>query len=88
LQAVELDSEAFNSISWLCISEETMLESLKFVRPTRRELLMPVLRWAQFHLEVEGRDPEDGSNLREKMLPALHLLRFCFCNIHVFLGAC
>jgi hypothetical protein len=69
---------AFYSIPWICLSLEGMLESLRWdcLNITEMDLVIAVMHWAQFQLQVEGGDPEDGALLRVKMLPALQLIRF------------
>jgi hypothetical protein len=75
--AVETEP-AFFSIPFLCIEEQSLLEILRSDRLNLSEvwLVIAILHWGQFKLQVEGRDPEDGANLREKLLPALRLIRF------------
>jgi hypothetical protein len=78
-QVLEVESEqAFYSIPFLCIEEQSLLEILRSDRLNLSEvwLVIAVVHWGQFQLQVEGRDPEDGANLREKLLPALRLIRF------------
>jgi hypothetical protein len=78
-QVLEVESEhAFYSIPFLCIEEQSLLEILGSDRLNLSEvwLVIAILHWGQFKLQVEGRDPEDGANLREKLLPALRLIRF------------
>jgi hypothetical protein len=55
-----------------------MVESLRSdcLDITEMDLVMAVMHWAQFQLQVDGGDPENGAHLRVKMLPALQLIRF------------
>jgi hypothetical protein len=39
-------------------------------------LLMAIVHWGQFQLQREGKDAEDGLFLRDKILPALHQIKF------------
>jgi hypothetical protein len=58
---LEVEAEqAFYSIPFLCIEEQSLLEILRSDRLNLSEvwLVIAVVHWGQFQLQVEGRDPK------------------------------
>jgi hypothetical protein len=81
---------ALDSDSWLGISLESLLEFLRMNNidaVEEADLVKALIRWGKFQVKLDG-DQLDGKNLRSKILPGLHLIRFSALTSKQFANLC